>query len=294
MPDARPSRRVLAIYNPAAGWRRRRRLDRTLGWLARLGCVVELRATRARGHAEEIARAVDARNFDVVVVAGGDGTINEVINGLDGRSPPLALLPLGTANVLAAEIGLGGSPRRIAEAIAHGRPRAVYLGEANGRRFAMMAGVGFDAHVVRRVDLRLKRALGRLAYALTTLAELIRYRPVLYEVEIDGRSHRAASVIVAKGHYYGGRFVVAREARMEEPRLLVALFESAGRLHVLRYAAALLLGRLDRLPDLRVLPASRVRICGPAGEPVQADGDLVGELPLEVRLAERRIELVFG
>jgi diacylglycerol kinase (ATP) len=287
-------RRLLVIYNPTAGWRRRRRLERTLDRLRRLGCAIELKATSARGDAEAIARAADPRRFDLVVAAGGDGTINEVINGLAGSGLPLALLPLGTANVLAAEIGLAGSVRRIAEAISSGRPRRVHLGQANGRRFAMMAGVGFDAHVVRRVDPRLKRALGQLAYVLTALGEFIAYRPIWYEVEIDGKLHRAATVIVAKGHFYGGRFTVAREARLEEPRLLVALFERGGRWHGVRFAAALLLGRLDRLADFRVLPALRVEVRGPAGEPVQCDGDFTTALPLTVALAEDQLALVFG
>jgi YegS/Rv2252/BmrU family lipid kinase len=285
---------LLVIYNPTAGWRRRRRFERTLKWLTRLGCAIDLRATGARGDAERLARAAEPGSYDLVVAAGGDGTINEVINGLEASGLPLALLPLGTANVLAAEIGLAGAPRRIAQAIATGSARPVHLGEVNGRRFAMMAGVGFDAHVVGAVDPRIKRAFGKLAYALAAIGELLRYRARLYEVEIDGVAHRAAAVIVAKGHYYGGRFVVARDARLEEPRLLVALFERTGRFHLLRYAAAVLSGRTDRLPDLRVLPATRVSVRGIAGEPVQADGDLVTALPLEASLALGSLALVYG
>jgi diacylglycerol kinase (ATP) len=244
--------------------------------------------------AGELACAAVESGCDLILAAGGDGTINEVLNGLAESSLPLALLPLGTANVLAAEIGLVCSPRRIAEAIARGQPRPVYLGSANGRRFAMMAGVGFDAHVVGRMDLRMKRALGKAAYVLGALGEFWRHRPTHYRVEIDGSSYPAAAVIVAKGHFYGGRFVVAREARLDQPRLQVALFERAGRWNVLRYLAAMVLGRLDRLPGLRVLAAERLTIGGPAGEPVQADGDLVAELPLSVTLAERPIALITG
>ena len=290
----RRPRRVLVIYNPTAGWRKRRRLMRTLARLERLGCQVELRTTTARGDAEAMARAADPAVFDAVVAAGGDGTINEVLNGLADSPLPLALLPLGTANVLAAEIGLTSSPRRVAEAIAQGRLRQVFLGSANGRRFAMMAGVGFDAHVVQRIDLRLKRMIGRMAYVLGTIAEFWRHRPVSYRVEIDGMTYSAAAVIVAKGHYYGGKFVVAREARLDEPRLRVALFERAGRWNVLRYTAGLVLGRLDRVPGLTVLEAERLTIRGPAGDPVQADGDLVAQLPLSVTLADRPIMLIAG
>jgi len=225
--DARP-RRLLVIYNPTAGLWQRRRYVRVLARLRRFGCVITERATTARGDAEAFARAAHTADYDLVVAAGGDGTINEVINGLADSAVPLAILPLGTANVLANEIGLGGSARAVAEAIAHLEPRPVFLGTANGRHFALMVGVGFDARVVERVDLRLKRAFGKLAYALTALRQLFRYRPERYQVDVDGKRFTAAAVVIAKGHFYGGRFIVARHARLDEPRLQVALFERAG------------------------------------------------------------------
>ena len=116
------TRRVNVIYNPTAGWRRRARLERVLERLGELGASVTLRETRGRGDAEMLARAADPAACDAVVAAGGDGTINEVMNGLDRRNLPLGIVPLGTANVLAAEIGLPREPRAQAEAIACGRP----------------------------------------------------------------------------------------------------------------------------------------------------------------------------
>jgi YegS/Rv2252/BmrU family lipid kinase len=285
-------RRLLVIYNPVAGWRRRRHFGRVLAALERLGCVVDLRATGARGDAEAFARAAMPQDVDLVVAAGGDGTINEVINGLADSALPLALVPLGTANVLAAEIGLDADANRIAAAIAHHAPRPVFLGDANGRRFAMMVGVGFDARVVERLDLKLKRALGKLAYVASALGQLVCYRATPYTVEIDGKHFPAAAVLIAKGHYYGGRFVIAADARLDQPRLHVALFERPGRWNLLRYAFALGLDRIARLPDVRILPATSVTVRGPAGEAVQADGDLVTALPLTISLAARPLALV--
>ena len=263
-----------------------------LARLRRRGCALTLAETAAPGDAERLARAADAASFDLVVAAGGDGTINEVINGLSGSALPLAILPLGTANLLAAEVGLTGSARRVAETIADQPPRPVFLGSANGRRFALMVGVGFDARVVARLDLRLKRAIGKIAYLLAALGQLVAYRAPHYLVEIDGRSFRAAALVIAKGHYYGGHFSIAPAARVDEPQLYVALFERAGRWNLLRYALALLMGRLGRLSDVRVVPARAVSVRGEPGEAVQADGDLVATLPLAVTLAEAPLALV--
>lgn len=275
-----PARRIRVIYNPAAGWRRRRRLDRVLAELRALGCRVTLDETKAPGDAASYARDIDAAACDAVVAAGGDGTINEVMNGLAGSALPLGIVPLGTANVFAAELGLPRAPRAIAESIAFGRPIPVYCGSANGRRFAMMVGIGFDARIVEGLDLGLKRVFGKAAYVASALGAWARHANCAYTVEIDGTTFPAAAVVIAKGHYYGGRFVVAAKARLDEPLLHVALFAGPGRGDLLRYARALALNRIAALGDVRVLPAREVRVTGPAGELIQLDGDLAAGLPL--------------
>lgn len=289
---SRPARRVLVIYNPTAGGRRRRRFEAVLAGLARAGCPATIRPTAARGDAEAFARQAAAGDWDVVVAAGGDGTINEVIAGLYGRPLPLAVIPLGTANVLAAEIGLPASPDAIARTIATGTIKDVHLGVANGRPFVMMAGAGFDARVVAAMPARLKRCLGKGAYVAMFLARLSAFSRGLYRVTVDGEAHEAASVVIANGHYYAGRHTCAPLARLDEPLLHACLFRRPGPWAALRYATALLLGRLDRLGDVIILPAKRVSIEGPAGEPVQGDGDVIARLPLDVTVAEAPLRLV--
>jgi YegS/Rv2252/BmrU family lipid kinase len=284
---------VAVIYNPAAGWHRRRRFHRVLDGLAALGCPVTVLATTARGDAEAFARMLDTGAFDVVAAAGGDGTINEIANGLVGRGLPLAVIPLGTANVLAAEIGMPESPLAIARVIADGTSRPIALGYVDGRRFIQMAGVGFDAHVVAHVTPGLKRALGKLAYVLWSLAGLFRFPFQRYRLTIDGATFEAASAVIANGHYYAGRYTCAPDARLEEPTLKVCLFETSGRLSVLRYGLALLLGRLDRLSDVRVVTATTIAIEGGAGEPVQGDGDIVAHLPLTAGLNGVTLDVIF-
>jgi YegS/Rv2252/BmrU family lipid kinase len=292
VPFPAAARRVLVIYNPTAGARRRRRLDRVLAELARLGCAVTLQATQARGNAETFARAADPAAFDVIAVAGGDGTINEAVNGLAASPLALALIPLGTANVLAAEIGLPRDARAIAQTIASGAARPIFVGQASGRRFTMMLGIGIDARIVAGLDPRLKRIGGKLAYVGSGIGAILNHRPVRYRLDIDGVAYGAASVIVAKGHFYGGRFVVAPDARLGTASFQIVLMERPGRWNILRYGAAIARGRPDRLPDMRIIEGRRVMIHGPEGEAVQADGDLAATLPLDVTLAERPLALV--
>jgi YegS/Rv2252/BmrU family lipid kinase len=286
------SRRLHVIFNPTAGWRRRRRLARVLACLGEGGASFSLYETRAPGDAEAHARTLDPATCDAVVAAGGDGTINEVLNGLGPAAPPLGIVPLGTANVLATELGLPRDPPGIARYLAGGRPVPAYLGSANGRRFAMMAGIGYDARVVEALDLRLKRLAGKGAYVASALAALARHRPVRYEVELDGAMHEAAAMLIAKAHYYGGRFVIASRARLDEPIFQVALFGGAARFDLLRYAAAIGANRVERLADVRFVAAREVRVAGGDGERVQLDGDLGPTLPLRVNIVPNPVLLL--
>lgn len=290
-------RRFLVIHNPTAGRRRRRRLDVVLHLLAEAGCRIDLAPTSRRGDAEEFAAAAGA--VDAVVAAGGDGTINEVANGLlrrqaAGQAPiPLGIVPLGTANVLAAEIGLATDPDSVVRTLLHGAPRAIHPGLVNDRYFLCMAGAGLDAFVVQDVDLRLKWLLGKPAYAFQTVKRLLQPQERCYTVTVDGVAHQAAQVILAKGRFYAGTFIIAGAARLTEPLLYACLFHRAGRWPALRYIAAVLLGFSHRLSDVSILPAHKVQIDGTAGHPVQGDGDCIALLPADVSVSATGLPVLY-
>jgi len=295
-PSAVAAGRWIAIHNPTAGLRRRHHLDRVLARLAQLGIAVERRETTGRGDAEAMAhRAAREPGVSCILLAGGDGTINEALNGLDGRAPALAVVPLGTANVLAAELGLPRTAAATAALLAAGPARAIHLGVVAGRRFAMMAGVGFDAHVVDRVRPAVKRRLGKGAYALEILRGLIAFSPRRYRVQIDDSGPVVAtSAIVCNGRFYGGRYVLAPAASLALPALEVVLFRGSGRWNAIRYLAATALGRVHRLPDVTIRTARRVRVEAEDGarEPVQADGDIVARLPVRIAVAPDTMTVV--
>lgn len=295
-------KRIAVIFNPNAGRRRRRKLEEVLGHLRRQGHDIVLRETRARGDAERFALAIaNAKSpdetVDLLVAAGGDGTIGEVVNGLlsaanADRRPPLALVPLGTVNVLATEIGLAKSPRDIAAVIANGNAVQVQVGIVNGRCFTMMVGAGFDAEAVAGVDLGLKRRIGWLAYVAAATKVALRFGSPRYRVAVDGRSYEAASVIVTNGRYYGGPFLLAPDARLARPEFHVCLFERGGIWHSVRYGLALLMGVLPRVSGYRIVTGRSIAIDGPAGASIQGDGDLIGVLPAHIELSATPLMLL--
>lgn len=297
-------RRLLVIYNPTAGFHiggrgKRARLEAYLDLLEEAGCAVEFRPTAKRGDAQAFAAEGFSDRYDAVVAAGGDGTIGEVANGLPAENAaPLGIFPLGTANVLAAEIGLPLAPAAVLKAVLQAPAKEIfpgYLGN-NGqpeRLFTIMAGVGFDAHVVAGLPLKLKRLLGKGAYVWQSLALLARWKSVEYRLRLDGgEAISCASAVIAKGHFYGGRFICCPDARLEAQDFQICLFTKPGRWGAARAMAMLPLGLLQNLPDIRLVRAKRVEIAGPAGEPVQADGDIAGRLPLSVWVAEKPLRLI--
>jgi diacylglycerol kinase family enzyme len=205
--------------------------------------------------------------------------------------------------VLAGEIGRGTAPEAVARAAVSGTPRRICLGEAatraGTRRFAMMAGVGFDAHVVANLSLPLKRKAGKLAYGWQMLVEWARLPPRRYGVTADGARFDCASAIVANGRRYGGRYVAAPDASLDRDSFELVLFERGGRWAVLRYAVALGLGRLHTAKGVRILTAREISIEGDddgsdGAEPVHADGDIIGTLPARFTIAPARLAVMAG
>ena len=297
---------ILLIRNPTAGRRRRGLVDEVVRLVREAGWTVDLVDTEGAGDARRLAENCATERYSVIAVAGGDGTINEVVNGLARRSddgPALAIVPLGTANVLAHEMGLQVRAREVAETMMAGRELVMRPGEAasasgNPRCFFLMAGAGFDAKVVAGVTAPLKRRFGKAAYVWRSLIEARRYRPVRYRVEVDGATCEAASVIVTRARMYAGPYVVAPRAALGDGLLHVCLFERWGRSQTLRFGLALLMGRLPTTGGYRVITGADVKISvlSDAGErrhqPVQIDGDDALVLPVSIAVAARAVRVL--
>ncbi len=286
---------MMIVYNPAAGQRRAQRLWRVLDILADSGLRIELAETKYAGHASEIAKRAAEAGVPPIVAAGGDGTIAEVANGLSGSACRLGIIPLGTANVLARELGLPFTPRAVASALAFGRTRTLWPGMA--RRgdetllFVQMLGAGLDAQVVHRLPLALKRRIGRGAYVAQTLREIARYPFPTIRLRIDGEETEAASVIVTKGRLYAGAYMLAPGATPTEKGFTVVLFDRSGAASALMYGAALPLNMISKMPGVRLVRANEIEILSDH-VPAQADGDSAGEGPVRITDAAMAMNVV--
>ena len=287
---------VIVIYNPTAGRRRVASLWQVVDVLVANGLRPTIAKTEGQGHAARLARDAARDGVGLVIAAGGDGTIAEVASGLIGTDSKLGIIPLGTANVLAHELGLPRGAAGLAAALAFGRTRPLWPGVAENRDgdrvFVQMVGVGLDAQVVHKVDLRLKRAIGRQAYVLQTLREITRYPYPAIRLRLDGIETEARSIVVSKGRFYGGPYTLAPAADPSEPGFSVALFRGAGARAALGYGTALALDRLRQARGLEIVTARRIEILGM--DPAQADGDPAGRTPMLVRDAAGPLRVVVG
>jgi len=287
-------RHILIIVNPAAGRARssERRLGRFVAALERQGCTVVLRrAGPSPGEVERLAGQAEP-GFEAIVAAGGDGTISAVVNGLGDRAVPFGVLPLGSANVLAREIRLPRAPEALASLVVTGPASPIWPGRVGNRAFVMMASAGFDSEIVAALSPELKRRVGRLAFAWGFLVRLWHCPACELTVRADGVEYRAAAVVAAKGRHYAGPFVVAPGADLAEPVLHLVLLDRRGRWAMLRYATALFLGRVPRLGDIAIVRARQASVAGNRALPVQADGEIVGELPITLAVADRPLLLI--
>nr|WP_270049629.1 diacylglycerol kinase family protein [Thalassolituus pacificus] len=288
----------MIVFNPVSGSGNRRIVEAVQQALSNRGCDVSLYPTQSAGDATRYLAAYEGQ-LDVVAVAGGDGTINEVVNGLrerDNQSYRLALIPTGTVNVLAAELGIGKTPEGIADIILQGREKPIYLGSVNERRFVLMAGIGYDAWVVDNVDLALKKKVGKLAYVLSMLKQLRHFGKKTYQLTVDGERYQANSVVITNGRYYAGSFVLSRQADLSKPTTQVLMISGNSPLKFIGILLGLPLGIMEKMPGMKSVAARHVQIellnAGTEREPVQADGDSLAELPLNLQMEGSPVRLL--
>ncbi len=284
------------IYNPAARKASAANIARAVSYLAKEGYGVEVLRTEKKDHARLLARGMIEKRPALVIAAGGDGTVNEVINGLVWSDVPAALLPMGTTNVLAKELNLPEDLYGALNVAVHGRPRKVSLGrieteDGPARYFCLMAGIGLDGKAVHDVNRSLKKVSGGAAYILSGIRTIARYSPDRIVILVDGREYAGYTAVVGNASKYGGNFRVTPDANLLDPFLYVSIFQGGGRLDLLRYSIGVIRGSHLRFRDVVYLKASVIKVLGKAH--IQVDGDYLGLGPARISVAESALSLIF-
>lgn len=284
------------IYNPVAGGFRRnpyRILQRTIQALARAGLNPRLQATEGPSDATSLAAHAIAAGADLLLVLGGDGTINEVVNGMSASPVPLGVLPAGTANVIATELGLGNRPEIVAERIPKLTARRIALGRvcstSGTRYFLSMGGVGLDAKIVYDLNARLKARTGKLAYWLSGFGQFAG-RVGNLDACVNGGVLRCGFALVSRVRNYGGNLEIASGASLLRDDFEIVLFEGSNPLRYAGYMLGVAVKKVQCLPGVHTHHAQRVEFRG--GAHLQIDGEYIGRLPASFEIAPASLTLL--
>jgi YegS/Rv2252/BmrU family lipid kinase len=288
------------IYNPVAGTIQRnpQLLQRTIELLRSRGHTITAAPTTGPQTASIIANDLADEGADLIIAYGGDGTINEVANGIACSELPLAILPGGTANVLAVELGIGTNVLKAAAALETWEHRRIALGylenEANpGRYFLLMMGAGLDAMVVYNINARLKAATGKVAYWIAGFSQAVRRLPE-FDLAIDGSFHRCSFALASRVKNYGGDLTITRRASLLAPDFDIVLFEGPHAVLYLKYFAGVLFNRLSKMRGVTLTRASRIELQRTPDPRVylQIDGEYAGRLPAVIRTVPSALTLL--
>jgi YegS/Rv2252/BmrU family lipid kinase len=283
---------IRVIYNPVAGPKIVRRIDRVREILSMGGTPFEIRETAGPGDAVILAREAAHAGMDAAVAVGGDGTVNEVVNGLAGTATRLLVVPHGTGNVFAAEVGLPGSVEGCLSLLSAGKTIAVRLAKAGEKHFLLLASAGFDAEVLARMGVRGKHYLGIGAYFLAGAIHLLREQPSLW-MEMPGKEREEAqAVIVCRGKKYGGGVIMAPSGNLEGDTLQVVALRRTGRWPILKFTWNVLRGKHAGSPDVLIQETPSVFIRSRIPSAAQVDGDYLGPLPVRFEMTDILVRVV--
>lgn len=300
-------KRATIVYNPMSGrpGRRAENVRAMIGLLARRGIEAQGLGTNGPHDASLIAGNAVADGVDIVISYGGDGTLNEVIQGMANSRTALAIWPGGTANVVAQDLEIPSEIERLADMIAAGKTKRVALGVAKAssgtrnsepgtshRYFLMMAGIGIDASIARRVNKSLKRLVGQLAYWWCGIKQLFLWRADRFTIDVDGKRFESAFALIGKGKGYGGGMTMTPGAKLEEPQFEVFILPPLrNNFSYLRALRACKKGKPETAGA--TLLKGRVIKADSSVEPwVQVDGEVIGSLPMSFEVVPDALSIV--
>jgi diacylglycerol kinase (ATP) len=285
-------RKVCIIFNPAARGGKAVSLQ---GELKELAGTIPIFGAAESNSIQELAAVLTKQGYDHIIAAGGDGTINGVINGIGSADVLLSVLPLGTMNVFAYELGIRSSQlKKCWEMIELGRPRTVDLALANQNYFVQLAGVGLDAMTVQGTDLQMRKTIGPVSYLLSAAKVIGGPAPTLLVRFEDGSETAGCFVLVGNGRFYGGHFSLFQDAKNDDGLLDLLIFKHQSYLDIFRYLQGVLIGNHTDLPDIEYRQVASAQVMSEQSVPLELDGDVSGSTPVHFQIATRKLQVVAG
>ena len=281
---------ICIIFNPKAGSGKKATLDRIIKKLSSTN-KVELFETKAIGDATNISRK-ESDNFDIIIAAGGDGTIHEVVNGISNNTL-LGIIPMGTANIVAIEAGITNYVDHICKIINQGVTKKIFTPTINNQKFILMAGIGYDAQVVNNINPKLKKIFGKFIFVFEAFKQFFKLKDFNISVKVDGQTYKGNWVLVTNAKHYAGPFSITNSANIFNDVLVCYVFANLTKLNFLQSLWFIIFyGDLSRSKHIITLDINSVEINSSSQMPVQCDGELFDYFPLNIKKNKECINLI--
>lgn len=285
-------KKIFLIVNPTSGGgKAKKAIPKIKKFFEKKNLLVKVYETKKPKDAIKASKKA-RKKYAVVVAMGGDGTINEVANGLANSKARFGIIPFGTENVLAKEFKIPFAPIKAAELIIKGKAKKLDLGKAKNRHFVMMAGIGFDAHVASKVRPVLKKLTGSVAYPITALRELLKYKPSEIIVKVDGRKYKGYFVIVGNTRYYGGKLEVTPLAKADDGFLDVCILKRKEVYELLKVILGIVTKKHLTLKQIAYYKGKKIRIESKKPVLIHVDCELIGTTPVNIEICPKALNLI--
>ena len=282
--------KIAIIYNPNAGSAKIKKLLKIKERLS-LKSSVTIYDTQKPGDATSIAKR-ECKNFDIIVAAGGDGTINEVINGIDVNTK-LGIIPLGTANILAIEAGIKNDVKSICKLIEKGNTKKIYISNINDKKFFLMAGIGYDGDIVHKMKTSLKKIFGKAMFGFLGLLEFFKLKKYNIKVETESETAFGNWVLVTNSKHYAGPYKITKSTSIFNDSIVCYVFNDLSRLGFLYYIFLIIFyGDLSRSKKVTKIISKNIKISSKEKINVQCDGEKYGNLPIEINFSSEVVNLL--
>ncbi len=311
----KPSR-VFLIINPNSGIKNRffRWLNRIFGWnkikksksldekviqiqsqFENEGIGFEYAYTKYPGHAKDLAHQESAKGIDIIIAMGGDGTINEVVNGMVHSESRLGVIPYGTANVFGLSFDVPNDYLEACKRIIEGQSKVIDLGNINGHFFICMGGVGFDAYIIKKADKRLKKIIGGLSYVMISMVEYFRYKfnPIIFKVDNDSELKKGYFLFICNTKYYGGKFIISDKIDPTDGLLDICLIKDKGLFTAIKCSVQLAMGKLRKSDVVEKFQCKQIYIDASGRHRIHGDAEYVSHTPANVQIYPKAITIIY-
>jgi len=300
-PNAGQINKVFKWFNAIIGWNKinksntiQDQINSVINFFEDHGCKIDYAITKKKGDATRFAKKASSEAVDTIIAMGGDGTINEVVNGMIHSKSKLGVIPYGTANVFGLSFNLPTRLKNACNVILNGQSKSIDLGSINGHYFVCMAGVGFDAYIIKKADKALKKTIGALSYVVLAMLEYYRYKfhPIVIKVDDDPTPKKGYFMIICNTKYYGGKFVISDKTDPADGLLDICLIKDQGFFTAIKCSVQLALGKIKKGPMVEKFQCKKVHIRAFGRHRMHCDAEYIGHTPAKVIIHPNALRII--